>query len=193
MTAEQVKALLQTNRAMYKLTERQFTDAEVKTQLAVWSAALKEFPHPVVQQAMLRAFTVCRFPVTLADLFDQLRAIQAENAVPVARRWAGLLQTAHRALDNAAMYGYTFRGKDGVTQGQAAKAANRRLFGELPPEEREWLGSLEELVRLAREDAQGLSYRRAQFERFMKERPCKLDPAQLLPAARERKEAAQEC
>lgn len=187
MTAEQVKALLETNRAMYKLTERQFTDAEVKTQLAVWSAALKDFPHPAVQRAMMRAFTVCRFPVTLADLFDQLRAIQAENATPIAERWSALLKGAYKALDNSAMYGYTFRMENGLTQGQAAVRANKQLFDDLPDAEKEWLGSIDELIRLAREDAQGLSYRRAQFERFMKDRPCKLDPAQLLPPPQERK------
>lgn len=166
MTVKETQALIRQNLAMYRVGEKAFTEEQAATQLAIWAAALQDVPAQVGLQAMQRAFTVCRFPVTLADLFDQLRAMQAAQNRPAADVWREILQAAHKAHNNAAEYRYTFRGPDGKTQGQHARERNRAIYTALHPAAREWLGSVDELAALEDLDERSLNYRRKDFERL---------------------------
>lgn len=166
MTVKETQALIRQNLAMYRVGEKTFTEEQAATQLAIWAAALQDVPARAGMQAMQRAFTVCRFPVTLADLFDQLRAMQATQSRPAADVWRELLQAARKAHDNAAEYRYTFRGPDGKTQGQHARERNQALYAALHPAAREWLGSVDELAALEELDERSLHYRRKDFEQL---------------------------
>lgn len=166
MEPNEVKELLQLNKKMYQHSERPMADDTIAVQLTVWSVALRDVPAQAGRIAMQRAFTVCRFPVTLADLFDQLRAMQAAQTRPAADVWREILQAAHKAHNNAAEYRYTFRGPDGKTQGQHARERNRAIYTALHPAAREWLGSVDELAALEDLDERSLNYRRKDFERL---------------------------
>lgn len=166
MEPNEVKELLQLNKKMYQHSERPMADDTIAVQLAVWSVALRNVPAQAGRIAMQRAFTVCRFPVTLADVCDQLRAMQAAQNRPAAAVWREILQAAHKAHNNAAEYRYTFRGPDGKTQGQHARERNRAIYTALHPAAREWLGSVDELAALEDLDERSLNYRRKDFERL---------------------------
>ena len=166
MEPNEVKELLQLNKKMYQHSERPMADDTIAVQLAVWSVALRDVPAQAGRIAMQRAFTVCRFPVTLADVCDQLRAMQAAQNRPAADVWREILQAAHKAHNNAAEYRYTFRGPDGKTQGQHARERNQALYAALHPAAREWLGSVDELAALEELDERSLNYRRKDFERL---------------------------
>lgn len=166
MEPNEVKELLQLNKKMYQHSERPMADDTIAVQLAVWSVALRDVPAQAGRIAMQRAFTVCRFPVTLADVCDQLRAMQAAQNRPAADVWREILQAAHKAHNNAAEYRYTFRGPDGKTQGQHARERNQALYAALHPAAREWLGSVDELAALEELDERSLHYRRKDFEQL---------------------------
>lgn len=87
MTIDEVTALMRWNVAMYSNSAKPLTDENAATQIAIWSAELADVPAYAGQKAMQKAFTVCRFPVTLADLCDQLRAIQTQYEIPSADAW----------------------------------------------------------------------------------------------------------
>lgn len=87
MTIDEVTALMRWNVAMYSNSAKPLTDENAATQIAIWSAELADVPAYAGQAAMQKAFTVCRFPVTLADLCDQLRAIQTQYEIPSADAW----------------------------------------------------------------------------------------------------------
>lgn len=169
MTTNEVQNLIRQNIALYKVSEKALSEKDAAIQIAVWASALQDVPAPAGFAAMQKAFAVCRFPVTLADLMNQLRAMQAEHSETSAECWARLLSTARKAEQNADCYRFTAHLPDGRTQGQAAKAKNQALFDDLHPAARRWLGSLQELVELGRMDDVGLRIRRTSFEKSFSE------------------------
>lgn len=186
MTFNDTKKLMDLNFAMYKGSERELSKEQAATQLTVWATVLKDVPFSAGQKAMLKAFSVCRFPVTLADLMSQLHTMQAETDVSGPECWAATIKAGRQAANNAAGYSYTAKTADGRTQGQIMRDRNKELFESLHPAARQWLGSLPELVNLGRMDSEALKYQRREFEKafatYQAERP--LMPEQLERAGR---------
>lgn len=169
MTIDEVTVLMKWNLAMYANCAKPLSEENAATQITIWAAELANVPAYAGQKAMRKAFTVCKFPVTLADLCDQLRSIQAEYAVPAAEAWKKILQMISRVrycgeppLDYPAM------------------------FLDLPDVARDWLGSYHAALALNNMTDEGRRYKRSEFERFYdkwaKTRP--LNPA-LLPVNEE--------
>lgn len=106
--------------------------------------------------------------MTLADLCDQLRSIQAEYAVPVADAWKKILWMISRVhycgeppLDYPAM------------------------FSALPDVAQDWLGSYHAALALNNMSDEGRMYKRGEFERYYEKwtKTAPLNPV-LLPANR---------
>lgn len=169
MTLKDVQKLMQQNIAMYRISEKALSREDAAAQLTIWAAALRDVPACAGQAAMQRAFAVCRFPVTLADLIGQLRAMQTAQSVTASECWDSLLKAARRAAGNEACYGYTFREADGRTQGQIAREKNQELFSDQHPAARAWLGGVHAFVELGRVDGEALRFQRMGFERAFAE------------------------
>ena len=195
MTISEASALYAQNMTFYAGRVPAPSKETTALQVSVWAATLADIPASAAQAALVRAFTVCRFPVTLADLMEQLHAMQAESEPRAGEVWQQITEAAHRARENKGLYSFTGKDAAGRRISDAAKEANKQLFELLPAPARQWLGSLQLLIDLDREDAAGTSIRRREFERFYKEyqetRP--LDPAQLaeLPGGRNDKQLQQ--
>ena len=137
--------------------------------LSVWAVELKDVPASAGVLAMRRAFTVCRFPVTIADLFEQLRRMQSTQCPTAAEEWAALLKEARKAASDAGQYTYTMRLPDGRTQGQAARERNKARFESLHPAAQKFLGHVSELVNLGDCDDTSLRFERQRFEKAYRE------------------------
>lgn len=169
MTVDEVTALMRWNVAMYANCSKPLSEENAATQITIWAAELASVPAYAGQKAMRKAFTVCKFPVTLADLCDQLRSVQAEYAVPAAEAWKKILQMISRVrycgeppLDYPAM------------------------FSNLPDVARDWLGSYHAALALNNMSDDGRMYKRSEFERFYEKwtKTAPLNPA-LLPVNEE--------
>lgn len=169
MTAKEVQVLIRQNLAMYRIGEKTFTEEQAATQIATWAAALKDIPAEAGFLAMQRAFTVCRFPVTLADLFEQLRRMQSAQRPTAAEEWAALLKEARKAASDAGQYTYTMRMDDGRTQGQAARERNKARFESLHPAAQKLLGGTEGLISLGDADDTALRFAKRDFEKAYRE------------------------
>ena len=87
MNRQDVQALLALNKSNYPSAYREMTKPEVEALLKSWLSALEPYPPDLVQEAYLRALTRCRFPVTLADIFDELRAVKNAGRPSVEALW----------------------------------------------------------------------------------------------------------
>ena len=185
MTVNEVRILLERNKAMYKISEHALTDQQAAAELGTWAEALNDVPANVGLQAMKAAFQHCRFPVTLADLFAQLHAMQQAQQPSVAELWRAAADAAGKAANTAEKYRYSAHLPDGRTQGDAAKEQNRRRFEDLPPIVREWLGNIDGLVELGRLNDEAAQFRKGNFERFFLDYQARapLDLAALSRAA----------
>lgn len=169
MTLTEVRALLEQNKAMYKQSEKPLTDNEAAIQLGVWASALKDISPLVALEAMQKAFTVCRFPVTLADLMGQLRAMQASCERSPAELWCDLVQLAKHAASTEQEYRFTARTPEGPTQGELARKRNRERFEKLPLMVQKYLGNLNGLITMGRMDEEALRFERNRFEKACEE------------------------
>lgn len=150
---------------MYSNSAKPLTDENAATQIAIWSAELADVPAYAGQAAMQKAFTVCRFPVTLADLCDQLRAIQTQYEIPSADAWLCI----QRMISRVRYYG-------------EPPLDYSKMFSCLPAVARDWLGSYQAALELNHMTDEGRAYKRAEFERFYDkwQKAAPINPA-LLP------------
>lgn len=169
MTAKEVQSLIRQNLAMYRIGEKTLSEEQAATMLSVWAVELKDVPAPAGVLAMRRAFTVCRFPVTIADLFEQLRQMQSTQRPTAAEEWAALLKEARKAASDAGQYTYTMRMDDGRTQGQAARERNKARFESLHPAAQKLLGGTEGLISLGDADDTALRFAKRDFEKAYRE------------------------
>ena len=79
---------------------------QVKTLAATWWQLFKDLPAEAVMNAYLKALTVCDFPVTVADIFSELRKTQAAKRPSVEKLWRGLVQASCACRRDA--YGFDF-------------------------------------------------------------------------------------
>ena len=181
MNIEETTQLYTQNLIAYNMRNAPENDQTSNYQISIWAATLAPVPAPAAQAALMRAFTVCRFPVTLADLCNQLRAMQTEADPPAAMLWDQISTAAHRANENKGLYSYTGRGADGRPIAETARENNRAIFEELPAPARLWVGTLQALIDLDKEDSACKVFRRRDFVKFyedyQKNRP--LDPEKL--------------
>jgi hypothetical protein len=167
MTKQEVQELFAANQAMYEHTMRPLSDLAVSTQIVVWATALKDVPVQAGREALQRAFMVCKWPVTLAELCDQLRAMQEQNHTAAGALWDETLRAAREAVKNASRYPHTFREADGRTQGEIARANNKALFEAQHPFVKEWLGSVRQLIDLGY--TANIEFKRKDFDRAYEE------------------------
>ena len=141
MTVQEIQTMIRQNMVLYRNVAKPLTDKEADLLIATWADALSDVPSAAGKLAFRRALRVCHFPVLIADLYDQLRAMQMESEPKAADLWQLVCERAHKANENKGLYSFTGHLPDGRTQGQAARDANKRLFDELPPAVHEYFDS----------------------------------------------------
>ena len=181
---QEIQTMIRQNMVLYRSVAKPLTDKDADLLISTWADALADVPSAAGRLAFRRALRVCHFPVLIADVYDQLRAMQLESEPKAADLWQLVSEKSHKATENKGLYGYTGHLPDGRTQGQAASDANKKLFDELPPAVQEYFGSLQALIDLDAETASGKSIRRRDFEKFYSkwQQRQPLDP-QKLPCA----------
>ena len=128
MTVQEIQTMIRQNMVLYRNVAKPLTDKEADLLIATWADALSDVPSAAGKLAFRRALRVCHFPVLIADLYDQLRAMQMESEPKAADLWQLVCERAHKANENKGLYSFTGHLPDGRTQGQAARDANKRLF-----------------------------------------------------------------
>lgn len=174
MTKEEVAKLIQLNFTLYKLGAKPLTDDELKDMLMIWTYQFKDYDGDVVKRAFLEANKKCKFPITVADIFEQM---PKEN---MTKSWEQLKQ----AVDKAQQYigwrtcpmlvGVTDDGKPIKSDGSAEL---QELFDSLPMSAQAWLGSPSALVDKANTPPDELE--RFERSRFMQQEPETLTAEQL--------------
>lgn len=181
MTVQEIQSLIRQNMVVYRNTAKPLSEQDAATLVAVWCDALTDVPSEAGKLAFRRALTVCHFPVTPADIFDQLRMMQAQQEPKAADLWNLICDKAKLARRNKGDYSWTAHLPDGRTEGQAARDKNQQLFAELPPAVRDYFGNLQALLDFEESDVAAKTYRQRDFERFyaiwQREQP--LDPGKL--------------
>lgn len=186
MNEQDVRALLALNKSNYPHAYRDMVKAEVEALVKSWSMALEPYPAALVQAAYLAALTRCRFPVTLADIFDELRAARGASQPPPERLWQELVAAADYCA--AKEWRFDFNGPSmkypGLTQGEGEIRECRERLAGLSGECRAFIGNLSRLIDFGRMDSaarEGLHFGR--FRRFVEEQRKRDDVPEYLREA----------
>ena len=159
MTKEDAAKLIQMNFVLYKLGSKPLTDAEMEIMLDVWTYQLRDYPGEVVKRAFLAANRVCKFPITVADIFEQL----TQGINPDAE-WGELAEAARKAQRYLSWRSFPMvvgmDEKGGLLRSDGTEEL-RQLFDGLPPAAKKYAGSVGGLEELAR--TPDLTYRRVEF------------------------------
>ena len=117
MTVQEIQTMIRQNMVLYRNVAKPLTDKEADLLIATWADALSDVPSAAGKLAFRRALRVCHFPVLIADLYDQLRAMQIESEPKAADLWQLVCERAHKANENKGLYSFTGHLPDGRTQG----------------------------------------------------------------------------
>lgn len=135
---------------------------QVKTLAATWWQLFKDLPAETVMNAYLKALTVCDFPVTVADIFSELRKTQAAQRPSVEKLWRGLVQAANKCSEEA----YYFQ----FTTGERHREKCRGYFAALPEVCRKFIGNYGRLISLGElEPEERERYQFPRFRRFVEQ------------------------
>lgn len=176
MTKIDALELLKLNQTLYKLRPDALTDAELNKNVEIWAWQFKDYDAAAVKRAFLMAVRVCKYPVTIADVFEQLNAMQP-TASP-----EGMWQELKAACKKAQKYlpwrscpmiiGIDGNGEKIRSNGQKEL---QELFDGLPDATKSYLGSTSALVDLANNGAD--DYRRSEFVRYVSNQPASIGTA----------------
>lgn len=170
MTREDVAKLIRMNFVLYKLGSRPLTDEEMETTIDVWAYQFRDYDGDTVKRAFLEANRVCKFPISVADIWEHLpKEDMADN-------WRKL----KTAIGKAEYYmswrscpmvmGVDDNGKPIKSSGTEEIAA---VFDALPQTVKKWLGSSSELVNLSK-------YNEEELDRFRRPEFMKLSPEPII-------------
>ncbi|MCI8336956.1 MAG: hypothetical protein HFI72_07380 [Peptococcaceae bacterium] len=141
------------NKANFPNFYKDMGELETKGLLDSWYLQFQNYDKNIIQAAFMEALKVCRFPVTIADIFERLGKIGALHQVPVDSLWQQFLHAAEDAYLLSYGFGYTAPGRtEGKTQGQENREKAERIFAALEPEIQQYVGTLERLVDFGKMD-----------------------------------------
>lgn len=170
MTKIDALELLKLNQTLYKLRPDALTETELNKSVEIWAWQFKDYDADIVKRAFLMAVRVCKYPVTIADVFEQL------NSMTPAASPESMWQELKAACKKAQKY-LPWRkcpmiigtGENGERITSNGQSELQDLFDSLPDAAKTYLGSVSGLVDLANSGAD--DYRRSEFVRFVGNSP----------------------
>lgn len=145
MTREETKEVIIAIEQVYRNFFKSESAADAKARLNIWSVALANEPAQEVMEALVEALKVCKYPPTIADIFEQLRTRRAKALPNEAEIWKQT--TAARQISTN-----SYHARNGGIMGPTKKTAsdlrneNQRIFESLPEAVRNWAGGPGELA-----------------------------------------------
>lgn len=161
MTREDVAKLIRMNFVLYKLGSKPLTDNEMELMLDAWAYQFRDYDGTAVKRAFLEANRVCKYPIGVADIFDQLPKEDMADNWRKLKAAIGKVEYYMSWKSCPMVLGIDDNGRPVKSSGTDEIAA---VFDGLPQTVKKWLGSSSELVNLSRYSVEELDrYRRPEF------------------------------
>lgn len=148
MDKQEVAKLLAINKSIYPHSYKGMSETETAALLEVWTLKFAPYPAELIQNAFLQCLEYCQYPVSIANIFEQLRKMQAAGQKTTDELWQEFLQAAAEVgrLATGFHYNAPSRKNPGIDQGTERKQQAREIFAGLSPEIVHYVGSLGRLI-----------------------------------------------
>jgi hypothetical protein len=153
MNKVDVVELIAMNKINFPNAYKDIGKEESQALVACWLNQLEPYDKYLVREAFNRALKVCKFPVTLADIFNEIRKIQKAVEKPIEQLWMEFQQASRKCKELSLGFGYTYIEDNGSSQGKNHRDEARGIFDSLSPEVKEYCGSLGRLIDFADVDS----------------------------------------
>lgn len=142
-------------------------DSEVLAR--TWSMLLKPYSDKAVEIAIYKCLQKCKMPPTPADVIEQINAMAETTEQTDEELWSIYTRALHNVSRQMYCFTFTFVERNGLTQGDNARAKVGEIWDGLPERLKRYIGSKSELMRLAK----GYTDEELRYEktRFMKTMP----------------------
>lgn len=153
MERKEVAAILAMNKANFPNFYKDMGAIETKGLLDSWHAQFKDYQKEVVETAFMEALKVCKFPVTIADIFDWMKRVNRIEKRTVESLWQELLNVSEQVYFMSERFHFNAPGRtEGKTEGQEWREKAERLFTSLDKEIQQYVESLSRLAEFGKMD-----------------------------------------
>ena len=137
-------------------------DTDVKALVNLWGMTLQEFPDDITQAAFVKALQTCKVPPTPADVIEHIKAIVSANEPADEELWNEFTKVLPKVRE------YTHRIRvplfgDPVSPHKRIK----NVYKKLPDKVQQYIGSTNELKRMAQYSDEDLKFEKTKFLKAM--------------------------
>lgn len=137
----------------------------LKQRADFWYMALSGYERELVLEAFKNVALETNYPIRLANICNEIKRLQSLGEKTDEELWSELIATFPEVVHNADGYKYNAKDESGKPEWQRCMEANHRIYAKLSPELKAYVRSVDELVEIARKDAEGRSIERALFKK----------------------------
>lgn len=159
-SAKKIGEIIASIKAIYPYYAK---DTDVDVLAKTWMLLLKDVPDEVVRIAIIKCLQICKTPPTPADVLEQVREIASVNERTDEEIWVELVKALRKASDYIYCFNHTFIESNGKTQGDNARDKFQKLWDNLSPEIKTYLGGTSELRRLTKYNDEEMMFEKKQF------------------------------
>jgi len=146
MTEKEILALIAVNKSNFPTAYRDMKDEEVLALVDTWLYQFGSYPAEVIQHAFMSALRYCKFPVTIADVFGEIKKIKSAGQKSTEELWIELSVAADKCYDLSKGFHYNFIEENGLQQGENFRNRAKNIFANMDYVNREYCGNLYRLI-----------------------------------------------
>ena len=150
---------------VYLESGQAISDIDLERRIDFWYATLSGYDRELVMEAFKNVALETNYPTKLANINNEIKRLQSLGEKTDEELWSELAATFREVEHNADGYKYTAKDESGKPEWQRCMEANHRIYAKLSPELKAYIRNVDELVEIARKDAEGRSIERALFKK----------------------------
>lgn len=143
---------------VYLESGQSVSEHDIKERVDFWYASLKQFEREIVLTAFQNVAMNTNYPVKLADVCNEIRRLQALGEKSDEQLWVELTGVLDKVRHNTEGYRYDY-----MDEGARCRKSNEQIYAALPPEIKDYLRSISELITVAYMSSEDLRYEKARF------------------------------
>lgn len=152
ISKKDISALIAIVKIHYSFNYKNFSDADFGLLAKSWYEDLKNYPRELVGAAFNRAKLVNKISITTADIVEQIEKIQSAFEPSPQELWRELREIIQKATRLVYTVRYAVKDESGEWREYSTQDALKRLYENMRPEFKRFVGNINGLIDLAKMD-----------------------------------------